>query len=416
MKQLAKALRVRHTKRYWDGTHRSLPPDQTIGRLTPLINQFGITRVANITGLDWLGIPVVMVCRPNSRSLSVSQGKGLTLDAAKASGLMESIELFYAEHIKLPLKASSFHEMSQHVNVVNVEELPYLNRLSYHAHRELLWIEGYDLLNNEAIWVPYECVSMNTSNINQLGQGSFLQSSNGLASGNDLLEAIVHAICEVIERDATTLWRYRTPRVKRASNLDLSSCDDLNCRKLIARCLESGLQLLVWETTSDIGLPSFLCLLHEGHNNRSRLPYAAEGMGCHVSGTVALLRAITEAAQCRLTLISGSRDDVFRGYYQQSHLGSGYLSDYCALQAPKGRQRSFKTIRSIGTQTFNDDLGLILNGLQDARIKQVIIIPLTEAESPFQVVKIVIPGLEGYDAHPNYAPGLRAIQLRAHRV
>jgi ribosomal protein S12 methylthiotransferase accessory factor YcaO len=26
----------------------------------------GITRVANVTGLDSVGIPVVMVCRPNS--------------------------------------------------------------------------------------------------------------------------------------------------------------------------------------------------------------------------------------------------------------------------------------------------------------------------------------------------------------
>ena len=63
----------------------------------------GITRIANITGLDRLGIPVVMVCRPNSRSIAVSQGKGLTLDAAKASGLMESVETFHAESITRPL-------------------------------------------------------------------------------------------------------------------------------------------------------------------------------------------------------------------------------------------------------------------------------------------------------------------------
>jgi len=54
----------------------------------------GITRVANVTGLDHVGIPVVMACRPNARGLAVSQGKGLTLDAAKASAVMESIIFF----------------------------------------------------------------------------------------------------------------------------------------------------------------------------------------------------------------------------------------------------------------------------------------------------------------------------------
>ncbi len=52
----------------------------------------GISRVTNVTGLDTVGIPLVMVCRPNSRSISVSQGKGCDLDAAKASGVMESVE------------------------------------------------------------------------------------------------------------------------------------------------------------------------------------------------------------------------------------------------------------------------------------------------------------------------------------
>ncbi|MHC4093368.1 MAG: YcaO-like family protein, partial [Planctomycetota bacterium] len=68
------------------GTHRTVSPAETLARLTPLLPQMGITRVANITGLDFIGIPVVMVCRPNSRSIAVAQGKGLELVAAKVSG------------------------------------------------------------------------------------------------------------------------------------------------------------------------------------------------------------------------------------------------------------------------------------------------------------------------------------------
>src|ERR1700742_693684 len=94
-------------KQYLAGTHRQVDPAHTLARVQPLLATMGITRVANVTGLDTIGIPVVMVCRPNARSLSVSQGKGLTLDAAKASGLMESIELYHAETITLPLKLAT---------------------------------------------------------------------------------------------------------------------------------------------------------------------------------------------------------------------------------------------------------------------------------------------------------------------
>ena len=75
------------TKAYLRGTHRQRPPAETVARVRQLMPVMGITRVANVTGLDFVGVPVVMVTRPNSRSLAVSQGKGLDLDTAKASGL-----------------------------------------------------------------------------------------------------------------------------------------------------------------------------------------------------------------------------------------------------------------------------------------------------------------------------------------
>ena len=84
----------------------------------------GITRIANVTGLDTIGIPVVMVCRPNSRSVAVSQGKGLTLAAAKASGVMESVEGYHAEHIALPLKYSDYEELRYSHQVANRKTCP----------------------------------------------------------------------------------------------------------------------------------------------------------------------------------------------------------------------------------------------------------------------------------------------------
>ena len=76
-----------------------------------IVGPLGISRLADVTGLDRIGIPVVMACRPNARSLAVSQGKGLDRDAARASALMEAIELYHAERIASPLKLSSWNEL-----------------------------------------------------------------------------------------------------------------------------------------------------------------------------------------------------------------------------------------------------------------------------------------------------------------
>ena len=165
----------------------------------------GITRIANVTGLDRIGIPVTVVCRPNSRSVATSQGKGTSLAAAKASGLMEAIETYLAEHIMLPLKHASFEEMRYTHALAEIDGLPAVKNSNFGHYSRILWIEGINLLNESSVWLPYELVHTDYTRPMPPGSGSFMASSNGLASGNDLSEAISHAICEVVERDAVTL-------------------------------------------------------------------------------------------------------------------------------------------------------------------------------------------------------------------
>src|SRR5204862_1033387 len=87
---------------YSFGTRRAVSPIETLRRIRPRLRAAGITRLADVTGLDWIGVPVYQAIRPNSRTLSASQGKGLTPAQAKVSALMESLELFHAEELRLP--------------------------------------------------------------------------------------------------------------------------------------------------------------------------------------------------------------------------------------------------------------------------------------------------------------------------
>jgi ribosomal protein S12 methylthiotransferase accessory factor len=211
-------------KGFRDGTHRTVSPEETLERVGRFMPVMGITRIANVTGLDRVGLPVVMVVRPNSRSLSVSQGKGMCLAAAKASGLMESIEAYHAERVGLPLRLASLEQLKYAHKIVDVEALPQTAQARFHPHLRLLWDEGYDLLHDEVVLVPHEMVHADYTTPFPPGSGCFIATTNGLASGNHLLEAISHGICEVVERDGVSL-AYMDDKSRRARRIDLESVD-----------------------------------------------------------------------------------------------------------------------------------------------------------------------------------------------
>src|SRR5438093_1523690 len=59
------------SKGYTGGTHRLVAPEDTLARITPHLAACGITRCADVTGLDRLGIPVYCAIRPRTRTIQV---------------------------------------------------------------------------------------------------------------------------------------------------------------------------------------------------------------------------------------------------------------------------------------------------------------------------------------------------------
>jgi YcaO-like protein with predicted kinase domain len=388
------------------GTHRTVSPQETVERVRPFMSAMGITRIANITGLDRIGIPVVMVCRPNSRSLAVSQGKGLDLAAAKASGLMESVEAYHAERIGLPLELGSYEDLRYSHRLVDVTQLPRTTSSIFHPSLPLLWIEGYDLLQREPIWVPHDLVHMRYTLPRLADSRCFVRTSNGLASGNHLLEAISHAICEVVERDATTLWRLCREGPRQATRLDLATVDDPGCRDVLTKYERAGIVVAVWETTSDVGLPAFRCAIAEAVDDPLHTLPVLLGDGCHPAREVALLRALTEAAQGRLTMIAGSRDDITRRDYQ--HLANPDTVRPASAGVRAGRaMRSYHDVPTFEGETFEADVAWELDRLRAVGVERVVMVDLTRPDFGLPVVRVVIPGLEA-PVTPGYVYGARA--------
>ncbi|HLJ68089.1 MAG TPA: YcaO-like family protein [Chloroflexota bacterium] len=380
-------------KAYVTGTHRTTSPDETVRRIRELLSAMGITRVANVTGLDRIGIPVVMVTRPNSRSLSVSQGKGVDLAAARASGIMESIEMFHGECVDLPLRRTSWEELQP---AVDVWRLPRPLKSPFHPRRQLLWVEGHDLNQDTPKWVPFDSVDTNFDPEVRTAPTSFIASTNGLASGNHLAEAISHGLCEVIERDAVTLFGLSGENARRERRLDLTTVDDFLCRSLLEKYERAGVGVAIWEITTDVGVPTYRCVVSELNVNRVRPLPSAGGFGCHPTRRIALLRALTEAAQSRLTMIAGARDDMFRESYELAFQEEALRRTQRIVTSNPG-SRDFRGAPNFESENLGDDVSWLLERLRRAGFSEAVAVNLSKPDIGLPVVKVIVPGLEFVD-------------------
>lgn len=397
------------TKSYFSGTHRARSPRDTYNTLKPLLPVFGITRVSNITGLDHVGVPVYMACRPNSRSLSVFQGKGIDADAARVSAVMEALETLHAESIDKPLKLGSFEELRFSHSMIDVLGLPLARPEGLNPFEQILWIEGNCLLSGLDQWLPYELVHANYTDPQPAGSGVFAATTNGLASGNTWNEAVLHAIYEVVERDAITLWKLGPHAWGSARAVDLATIDDPVCAGLIEQFGAAGLDVAVWDVSSDIDIACFYCLV----TDRDATTGAPEmGGGAHLCSNVALARALTEAAQARTTYIAGSREDIDDKEYGDDNVVERQRMARAVIDTLRP-QWHFGDAPNVVTDRFDQDLDAVKSALMAADINDIVAVDLTKQTFNIPVARVVIPGLEGAFEGPQseYVPGLRATRV-----
>ena len=378
------------TKTFLDGTHRVISPTETLAALEPLRVPLGITRLADVTGLDSIGLPVVQAVRPNSRSISVSQGKGIDAASARASALMEAIEGYHAERVSLPLFIGSWAELRHQHGIAAVARIVRPLQSRFHADARLLWVEGTNLQNGDHLLVPFEAVHTDFTLPLPDGSGCFAMGSNGLAAGNHLQEALSHALCEVVERDSFTLWMVGADL--ESTRIDPGTVDSPLGIALLERYERAGYDLGLWDATSDIGIPVIVAAItHRGDNELSPT-FGAHGYGCHPCREIALSRALTEAAQSRLTHIAGSRDDKNKSAYAFGLTPAVRSSIAEMIRGPA--RHSFADVPDVRHNTIEADVRWELERLAAAGFDEVICVDLTRPGLGIPVVRIIVPGLE----------------------
>jgi ribosomal protein S12 methylthiotransferase accessory factor len=270
------------------------------------------------------------------------------------------------------------------------------------ASEALGWVQGLELFSARPVWVPAEAVFLTGHAGGAEHQGRYWQSSDGLASGNLLFEAVVHAICERIERDACVLWRFSSDRQVAGRCIDIAGLDSDAVSGLAALIRKADLELRLFDITSDIGVPTYFATISPGFAGRQEHCTHFElssGSGAHPDPARAAMRAVTEAAQTRATSISGARDDFDPALYQARLKPD--LRRY--LDA---RPRSYRMKPAAAPSPDpGSNLSFLLSRLARAAVNTVVIVPLNHEQSGFAVAKVFVPGLE----HP---PGDRRFQFR----
>lgn len=372
--------------------------------LVSRMSEFGITRLADVTNLDRIGIPVALAIRPAARSVSVSQGKGVDLTIAKISALMEAIEAWHAENITLPLTLDSIANVTASGRAIDVSRLPQISGEARPPHSRVLWVNGVELRSGRKLLLPFEMVHADYSEPLKPGYGLFPASTNGLASGSTNAMALRSALCEVIERDSVAVWSAQSAEARAMTRIDLTSIDHPIAAATCAKISDAGLRVAVWDVAKDVAVASFLCLIWE---DVAGLGHIGLGSGTDPQRHVALIRALTEAAQTRLTYVTGSRDDLEPAEFTPRGLmGKRRYVEW--LLADSVPQRRYNIGPSFATCAPEDQVSYLLDRLAACGMNGAVAVHLDKPGVGIPVVRVIVPGLEAPHDGPGYVPGPRA--------
>ena len=353
--------------------------------VSSLAKRIGVSRLANLTGLDQVGYPVVAAIRPNSRNLTVSFGKGPTPESAKLSAVMEAAELFYSEVAPGPLQQSKFQDLKPGT-ALDPSTLEAIDAGTDMDNELLEWVSGYGLQTNRPILVPWQVISMDyTAKARE--QTRVLQfGATGLAAGFDETSAILHGLCEVVERDCHNAWNKLEDDRRAATLVDTDSIRSGYTRTLLDMIAAAKLEVLIWNMTGPNHVP---CYLAEVFDLAPAATTAyVQGSAAALTSASAIQKAVSEALQIRLTYIAGSRDDLDWSDYGERY-ASIVESRRWVMQQSLVRQQLPPTEEIFEHPAMA--LRETIRRLEKSGSGTIAVVRLSPDEEPVSVVKVIVP-------------------------
>jgi ribosomal protein S12 methylthiotransferase accessory factor len=374
-----------------------------------LLKDFAISRVAELTGLDNIGLPVFTCVRALSDTISIHAGKGLEPSFARCGAIMEAIEFEAAEHPQGKFICGRAAEIPAEERLAIEDAFP-VRSSTVNDLTPIAWEEMTNVQNGAVKLVPSDLIWM-VPRIKDQPLMYLQMGSNGLASGASSEDAILSGLYEILERDAWTLNQFlldncgvlptRTPLINLPPRLEA----------IVRKVEAAGIKIHLFDLTNDYRVPVFSAVMVDLSGN---VAGTFGGFGSHLNAEIAAIRAITETAQARCCYISGARDDLFRRQFllmkrmDQHKLDSMFndlslgspISDYRVTKFPDVKSELrylLKLVRSHGvSEVFVKPLGMFM----DQRV---------------HVVRVVSPQCEPF-RFDHWSPGLRCLSYAKRRM
>lgn len=370
---------------------RIIPPEETIKRVSPMLEKVGVDQVEDITDIDNLRIPVYSVYRKMTAKGTFGNynGKGVTPDQAKASAIMEAMERYSAELRETDTIVCGTLEEMRNAGASYLEPadmiLPARVMNGLEAS-EIAWTKCYDILRGENVWVPACAVFYPYYPDGDLQLFRF--HTNGIAAGNTIEEAILHAMFEVIERDA---WSIAESLNMTKADVIIDSEDSIP-GKLLRLFKDAGVEVNLKNLTVDTGVTTIAA---SSDDIRTKDPEMLSiGLGAHLDPEIAVIRALTEVAQSRTTHKHGLK---INAELQKKTRDMGYenIKKVNALWYRSNKNKiKLSELKNEATPYVLDDIELVLGKIMDAGFDRVVVADLTRPEIGIPVVRVIIPGME----------------------
>jgi ribosomal protein S12 methylthiotransferase accessory factor len=379
---------------------RAASAAQTLAAIAPLLAHYDIFGIADHTPPGLTHIHATEVFRGAPTSGYLNLGKGFGREAALASGYMEAIEMCIVERApEIALVAPDAVAASARVYDAGSRRIKAVAHAAGAARPARRWlVPGVDLLDGSDVFAWHDDLYLATP-----GANPRLSSTTGLASGNTLAEARLHAVYELVERHLGFAAAHDRTLVRRVELEEpparLGAC--------LVELHAAGFEVDVFDLGGLYGVKVFQCAVTSSPGRDNPSGQVNFGWGAHHGAAIAIARAVSEAVQgyatrraCRLGAIPPSRrrGGALITAAQLAGLAAPVFPGEAAA-ATLLREAPCISLRLAGAtvpQHAEVALAAIIARMHVASAPPLLSWTLSAIDRPFQVVKCAIPGFDSF--------------------
>lgn len=375
-----------------------------------------IPKVLRVDGIDCLGIPVYFSFSKKIDSDDIDYefthaGKGISPEEAECSAIFEAIERYSAKMDGREIfKVGKENDIN---DAMSLKKFVVGDNIKQTENLVLEWTDVFEIENNHIRYVPANYVYFPYRPQSEKVKIVLPHDTNGLAAGNTITEAIIHAIYEVVEKDAFCIFWNNNDIYQ---NVDITEFRNKKLCDLVDKLHENRIEFVIKDMTTDIGIPAYVALLDCRSKEQPAFVY---GSGAHLDPEVAILRALTEAIQLRVSqmiLLRYKPELRFRkveGLGCDSHdiIENMISSSSVGLIKPIFKDNNGKTsinrYEKYNLTTLDECLQIVVNKISCAGF-EVLYKNIERENVGMPAVRVIIPGLQP----SNGLPSRRSDRLR----